>query len=86
MPGIAELIAAALLVTQFVKKALVALKVDLKGTAAIVLSVVASIAVVAYFAISTGTPFSFALIPIVIQVAIGANAGYSLLKVARPKP
>ena len=84
MPEIASLVAAVLVVTQFVKTALAKINVTIGGAYAVVLSVVASIGVVAYFAITTGTPFTFGLIPLVIQVAIAANAGYSLIKVARP--
>lgn len=85
MPGIAEMIAITVAVTQFAKKALEKFKVDLKGTYAVILSIAASVCVVLYFVITTGTPFNLALISLVVQVAIGANAGYSLLKVARSK-
>jgi len=83
MPNVAELIAVTVAVTQFIKKALGTLKVNIEGTGAIILSCVSSLAVVLYFVITTGSPLDFSLIPLVLQVAIGANAGYSLLKVAR---
>jgi len=84
MPEIATLVAAVLVVTQFIKTALAKINVTIGGAYAVVLSVVASIGVVVYYAVTTGTPFTFGLITIVIQVAIAANAGYSLIKVARP--
>ena len=83
--NIAELIVAVGLVTQFAKKALLKLKVNVEGKAAIVLSVVVSIGVVLVEAIKTDAAIGFALIPVLIQVIVGSNMGYSLLKVMSGK-
>ena len=80
--NIAEMIVSVGLVTEFIKKAVRAvLKIDIAGKGAVILSIIVSIGVVFVAAINTATPFTFALIPILIQVAIGANAGFALLKV-----
>ena len=72
------------LVTQFVKKAVKSVfKVELGGKAAIVVSVLVSIGVVFVKAIETDTTLGLGLIPVLIQVIIGSNMGYSLIKVAR---
>ena len=85
MPSIAEMVITVGLVTQFLKTALAKVNVVVEKTAAVVLSVVVSCGVVAYYWILSGDAFNIGLIALVIQVAIGANAGYGLLKVARSK-
>ncbi|MCJ7487210.1 MAG: hypothetical protein MUQ25_13755 [Candidatus Aminicenantes bacterium] len=72
-------------VTQFFKKALSRFKLVIEGTAAVVLSVVVSVGVVLVEAIKLDMPLSLALIPVLVQVIVGANMGYSLLKVAGGK-
>jgi hypothetical protein len=80
----AELVMLTGLITQFIKKAFLALfKREIAGTGAIVLSAVCGLGAVLYKAIETGTAIGLNLIPLAITVIVGANAGYSLLKVAR---
>jgi hypothetical protein len=79
------LIIAVGLVTQFLKKALEKIHVTVQGKGAVVLSVLVSIGVVLVEVIKTDAALSFALIPVLVQVIIGANAGYGLLKVASGK-
>lgn len=80
--NVPELILTVGLVTQFLKKALGKLKIEVQGTGAVVLSVLVSIGVVLFQVVQTDAVIGFALLPVLIQVVIGANAGYSLLKVA----
>jgi hypothetical protein len=82
--NIATMIATTLAVTQFLKNALAKVNVVVEKTMAVILSVVVSVGVVLYFYVSTGRPITAQIVIDVIQVAIGANAGYSLIKVARP--
>lgn len=82
---IAVLIVMVGIVTQFLKKALSKIKINVEGKAAIVLSVLVSVGVVLVEAIKLDMPLSFALVPLLLQVIIGANMGYSLLKVAGGK-
>ncbi len=83
--NIAELIIEVGLVTEFLKKALDKIKVHVEGKASVILSIVVSLGVVLVAAIKTDTPIGFGLVPVLIQVAIGANAGFALLKVAGGK-
>ena len=79
-----ELVALVALVTQFVKKAVLKVfKVEIGGKAAIIASVLVSIGVVFVQAVQTETALGLGLIPVLIQVIIGSNMGYSLFKVAR---
>jgi hypothetical protein len=82
---IAKMILEVAAVTQFIKNALAKLNINWKiqGAAAVVLSVLVSIGVVLTHWLQSGEPFNFALVITIIKVAIGANAGYSLLKVPR---
>lgn len=82
--NLAEMIASVALVTQFLKKILP--KVNITGTVAVVVSAVATIAVVAYDYVSQSKPFDFLAFAITaVEVFIGSNAAYNLIKVARPK-
>jgi hypothetical protein len=84
--NIAEMIVSVGLVTEFFKRAFKSVfRIDIGGKAAVILSIIVSIGVVFVYAVNTATPFTFALIPILIQVAIGANAGYALLTLGRGK-
>jgi uncharacterized membrane protein YjdF len=82
--NLAEMIAAVALVTQFLKKILP--RVNITGTIAVIVTAVATIGVVAYDYTSQSKPFDFFAFAITaIQVFIGSNAAYNLIKVARPK-
>jgi hypothetical protein len=74
---IAVMAAAVLAVVQIVKKWPFLAKIS-----PVILSAFASIGVVAYYAVKTGTPITAALIWVAIQVFVYANGGYKLLKVA----
>lgn len=82
---IVALIAIVGIVTQFLKKALSKFKINIEGTGAVVLSVVVSVGVVLVEAIKLDMPLGLALVPVLIQVIVGANMGYSLLKAAGGK-
>ncbi|MBE3120027.1 MAG: hypothetical protein IMZ50_14890 [Candidatus Atribacteria bacterium] len=82
---IVALIAIVGVVTQFLKKALSKVKINIEGKAAIVLSVLVSVGVVLVESIKFDMPLTFALVPVLVQVIVGANMGYSLLKVAGGK-
>lgn len=75
--GIPEMVGIVLGGTQVVKEFLAKLKITISGTAAIVLSVLVSAAVVIY-SIPTGTPIT-TMITTFIQVVIAANMGYKIL-------
>ena len=82
--NLAEMIAVVALVTQFVKKILP--KLNITGTLAIVLTAVSTLAVVTYDFVSQSKPFDFLAFAITaVEVFIGSNAAYNLIKVARPK-
>jgi hypothetical protein len=78
-----ELVALTGLVTQFIKVKVwkAVFKRELAGTGAVVLSSLCGLGCVLYKAIETGTPINLSLIPLALTVIVGANAGYSLLKV-----
>ncbi len=83
---VSNLIIVVLAVTQFIKTAaLRAFKVEIGGKAAVVVSALAAAGVVFYKAIETNAVLGLGLVPVLIQVIIGANMGYSLIKVARNK-
>ena len=83
---IALLIATTGIVTEFIKKALLKIHVELKGMAAMTLAVIVSAGVVIVESIKTGTPFSLQTIVIFLEVAIGSMVGYSILtKKSGPK-
>jgi hypothetical protein len=83
--NVAALIVVVGLVTQFAKKLLGKINLKIEGTAAVVLSVVVSIGVVLVEAVKLDVPIGIALVPVLIQVIVGSNMGYSLLKVASGK-
>lgn len=85
MPTVAIMVITVGLVTQFLKVALEKIKVTVEKVWAVVLSVAVSIGVVGYHWIDSGEAFGLNLFVLVVQVAIGANAGYGLLKVTRSK-
>jgi hypothetical protein len=75
-------IAIVMAIVQFVKKALP--KLNITGPVAIALTVVASICVTVYKYISEGLPLTFAAIVFCVEVIVGANGAYNLIKVAAP--
>ena len=75
--SIPELVAIVLAGTQFIKELLAKFKIIVKGTGAIILSVLVSAAVCVYFQL--GQPFTLNFITNFIQVAIAANMGYKVL-------
>lgn len=77
--NVPECLALVVAVTEFLKKALKSvLKVEVKGQAAVILAVLVSVAVVFVKAVQTGTAINLALLPFLIQVAIGSTIGYSI--------
>ena len=79
------LIALTATATQIIKKGLEKLLGhDLAPIAGTILAVIISVAVVAYKAVQTSTPFTFALFMIWVQVAIGATGGFKLAKAFLP--
>jgi len=84
--SIPEMIAYVLAGTQFLKTALgkVPFNLKLEKTAAVVLSVIVAVGIVFYKYQEAG--LGFALVPMFtdfVQVVIGANMSYGLIKVAR---
>jgi len=82
--NVAEMIAMTLAATQFVKTFAAKLGLTIEKGLAVALSIAASIGIVLYDSISNGKPITIQTLVTAIEVAIGANAGYSLIKVARP--
>lgn len=83
---VATLLVVVMAVTQFVKKAVKSVfKVELGGKAAIIVSVLVSVGAVFVKAVESDTALGLGLVPVLIQVIIGSNMGYSLIKVARNK-
>jgi len=80
------MIAAVAVVTEFLKAALRKIGVDPTQTMKVVLAVVGSIGVVAYFAVQTGTPFTVDLLWILVQVIAGSVFGYKIAMKFRAKP
>jgi hypothetical protein len=86
--NILELIGYVMVITQFIKKAfdskpLVGLRVKVGGKAAIVVSVLVSVALVVSTAIEMHMAIGFGLVMPLVKVVIGSNMSYSLIKVAR---
>ncbi len=82
--NLAEMIAAVALLTQFIKKLLP--KLNITGTVAIIVTALATLGVVAYDYVSQSKPLDiFAALITAVEVFIGSNAAYNLIKVARPK-
>jgi len=74
---ILKMAALVLTITQIVKAWPIIAKIDARVVSAIV-----GLGVVAYFALTTGTPFTIGLIWTWIQVVFFPNAAHKLLKVA----
>jgi tetrahydromethanopterin S-methyltransferase subunit E len=76
---IIALIALVVAITQVVKQVI---KIDPN-----IIAVFVSVLVVAYKAVATGTPFTFALIVILVQVVLGAIGSFKVAKqVLSPTP
>jgi hypothetical protein len=74
------LIGIVMAVTELIKKAFLKyLKVDIKGSTAIILAVLVSIGTMFVQALKSDITISFALIPTLIQVIIGSTIGYSIV-------
>jgi hypothetical protein len=78
--SIAEMIALVAVVTEFIKKALATVKVNLEGKAAMFVSWGVAAGVVLFDVIQNGKVFNLALVAVLLQVIIGSNIGYKLLK------
>lgn len=77
--NIAELIALTAVVTELVKKALLRIRIEVKGKLAVLLAVLVSAGVVFFDAVKNGTELSFQSFLIFIQVAFGSTLGYSIV-------
>jgi hypothetical protein len=77
--NIASLIGITAVVTEFIKKALLKIKVEVKGSAAVALAVIVSAAVVVVEVFKTEGTFGIGTIWIFVQVVIGSTIGYSIL-------
>ena len=78
--SVAEMIALVAVVTEFIKKALAVIKINLEGTAARIVSWLVAVGVVLFDVIQNSKPLNWGLIVTLIQVIIGANVGYKLVK------
>ena len=79
-----EMIAAVAVLSQYIKEALFQGKV--KKRWAVLLTLISSAAVVAFNYLNMHIPFNAAdFILNLVKVFVGANGGYKLLKVVRPK-
>jgi len=66
-------------VTELIKKGFTKyLKIDIKGKTAVILAGLVSVGVVFIESLKSDIPITFALLPILIQVIIGATIGYSI--------
>jgi len=80
MQDVATLIGIVVVVTELIKKAFLKyLKLSIKGTAAIVLATLVSIGTVFVEALKADVAFSFAILPVLTQVILGATIGYSVV-------
>jgi len=77
--NIPSLIAMTAVVTEFIKKALLKLKIEIKGAAAVVLAVIVSAGVVVVEVFKTGGTFGIGTLWIFAQVVLGSTIGYSIL-------
>ena len=87
-----EMIALVAAVTEFIKGKLakwiqrVFPRFEIKGKIAVILTAVVTLGVVAYDVIQSGRKFSVvAFISLAVQVFMGSNIGYQLLKVPKAK-
>lgn len=86
---IGEMVIIAVTATQFLKTALnkvtiLGRKIKIEKAAAVVLSVVCAAGVVVFAHLKFHVPISLDAIVAWVEVAITANVGYGLIKVARP--
>lgn len=82
--NIVEMIATVGVVTEFIKRFL-SKWMKIEDAWAVALSIVVSVGVVFYYYLTNQIPIDVNIIWIIIQVIAGANGGYNLLKVTRPK-
>ena len=83
--NIAEMVAAVLAVTQFLKGTLKDWGLNVVGGWAMLLSLLCSVGVVLYFQLSTGSSITWNSLWLVIQVFALANGGKKLLSSIKPK-
>jgi hypothetical protein len=77
--NIPNLIAITAVVTEFIKKALLKIKVEIKGPAAVVLAIIVSAGVVIVETFKTGGALGIGTAWIFIQVVIGSTIGYAIM-------
>ena len=77
--SIAELIALAAVITEFVKRSLRKFGVNIGTTGAVALSVIGSIFAVGYDVIQNDRAFELGILIVLIQVIFGSNLGYKIL-------
>jgi hypothetical protein len=65
--------------TEFIKKALLKIKIEIKGVSAVILAILVSAVVVILEVFKVGGQFTFQTIWVFIQVVIGSTVGYSIL-------
>ena len=83
--SIVEMIALVAAVTEFIKVKVLP-KVEIKGVAAVILTAVITVGVVAFDFLQNSKPFDFiGFLTIAVQVFGASNLGYQLLKVSKPK-
>ena len=86
MPTVIVMIATVAVVTEFFKRVLEKAGIVLTKLTKVIVAVLASVGVVGYHWIESGEVFSFTLIVLLIQVAVGATQGYNLLRGAGRPP
>jgi len=77
--NIASLIGITAVVTEFIKKALLKINIEIKGAVAVALAVIVSAGVVVVETFKAGGIFGIGTIWIFVQVVIGSTIGYSIL-------
>lgn len=84
MPGIPEMVAAVVVVTEFLKATLRKVGIDVTQPIKVIMAVIGSIGVVVYFAVQTGTPFSLDLVWTLAQLIAAAVFGYKVAMKFKP--
>jgi hypothetical protein len=76
---IAVLIATTAVVTELIKKALLKIRIEIKGKAAVALAVIVSAGVTVFETLKMGGAFSFSTLWTFLQVAFGSTIGYAIV-------
>lgn len=77
--NIAVLIATVAVVTELIKKALLKIRVEVKGKVAVALALIVSAGVTVFEVLKTEAGFSLSMLWTFLQVAFGSTIGYAII-------